>query len=76
MKALSQDQLTQHTGTDYDASIGKMYHWLVVKVKDTEIRVVRYLEEDVEADSPEMYASWDKHWDGMYAEYLEKLAAI
>ena len=34
-----------------------MYHWLVVKVKDTEIRVVRYLEEDVEADSPEMYAS-------------------
>lgn len=72
----TQDQLTQYTGTDYDASTGKQYHWLVVKEKGEEISVIRYLDEEVEADSPEMYASWEAHWDDMYAEYLEKLAAI
>lgn len=75
-KALTQDQLTQYTGIDHDASSGISYLWLVVKAGDEEIRVTRIVDAGIEADTPEIQAAWDHHWDDMYAEYLEKLAAI
>lgn len=77
IKPMSQDALTTHTGMAYDASRHSCYLWLAAPVEGHDkILIIRYLDEDVEGDSPELYAAWDEHWDDMYQEYLAELQSL
>jgi len=77
IKAMTQDELTNYTGCLEDGD-GHTYLTLVIPVdgqKDIYIKS-RVNEDDfTEADTPEYYATWERHLPGMLKELQAELAA-